>query len=81
VYHRGTWTAAWRQRLGRLNQAMIFFLVAGTATPAFLLSAPAGFGLACLIMMWALTLTAAAVRLVLMSVPELAPARCSSGWA
>ena len=33
---------------------------------------PAGFGLACLIMMWALTLAAAAVRLVRASVPELA---------
>jgi hemolysin III len=72
LYHRGTWIAAWRWRLQRLDQAMIFFLIAGTATPVFLLSAPAGFGLACLIMMWALTLAAAAVRLVRASVPELA---------
>ena len=71
LYHRGTWTAAWRLRLRHLDQAMIFFLIAGTATPVFLLSAPAGFGLACLIMMWALTLTAAAVRLAWPSAPEL----------
>lgn len=38
LYHRGTWTAAWRQRLQRLDHAMIFFLIAGTATPAFLLA-------------------------------------------
>jgi hemolysin III len=44
LYHRGTWTAAWRLRLRHLDQAMIFFLIAGTATPAFLLSAPAGPG-------------------------------------
>jgi hemolysin III len=51
LYHRGTWTAAWRLRLRHLDQAMIFFLIAGTATPAFLLCAPADLGLACLIMM------------------------------
>jgi hemolysin III len=45
LYHRGTWTTAWRLRLRHLDQAMIFFLIAGTATPAFLLSAPAGVGL------------------------------------
>src|SRR5438045_1247823 len=38
LYHRGSWSAAWRQRLQRLDHAMIFFLIAGTATPAFLLA-------------------------------------------
>jgi hemolysin III len=71
LYHRGTWTAAWRLRLRHLDQAMIFFLIAGTATPAFLLSAPARVGLACLIVMWALTLTAVAVRLTRATAPEL----------
>ncbi len=70
LYHRGTWTASWRLRLRHLDQAMIFFLIAGTATPAFLLSAPAGAGLACLVVMWALTLTAVAVRLARASAPE-----------
>jgi hemolysin III len=72
LYHRGAWTAAWRVRLRHLDQAMIFFLIAGTATPAFLLSAPAGAGLACLIAMWALTLTAVAVRLARAGAPEFA---------
>jgi hemolysin III len=71
LYHRGTWTAAWRLRLRHLDQAMIFFLIAGTATPAFLLSAPFRAGLACLIVMWALTLTAVAVRFTRASAPEL----------
>jgi hemolysin III len=71
LYHRGTWTSAWRLRLRHLDQAMIFFLIAGTATPAFLLSAPAGFGLACPIIMWTLTLTAVAVRLAWPGAPEL----------
>jgi hypothetical protein len=38
LYHRGNWSATWRQRLQRLDHAMIFFLIAGTATPAFLLA-------------------------------------------
>ena len=70
VYHRGSWTTAWRLRLRHLDQAMIFFLIAGTATPAFLLSAPADAGLACLFVMWALTLAAVAVRLARASAPE-----------
>jgi hemolysin III len=63
LYHRGTWTDAGRRRLQRLDHAMIFFLIAGTATPAFLLDTPGTFGLACLIVMWTLTLTAAAIHL------------------
>ncbi len=70
LYHRGTWTTAWRLRLRHLDQAMIFFLIAGTSTPAFLLCAPAGAGLACLIAMWALTVAAVAVRLARASTPE-----------
>jgi hemolysin III len=70
LYHRGTWTAARQLRLRRLDQTMIFFFIAGTATPAFLLCAPAGTGLTCLIVMWTLTLTAVAVRLTRSSVPE-----------
>jgi hemolysin III len=60
LYHRGTWTEAGRRRLQRLDHAMIFFLIAGTATPAFLLDTPGAFGLTCLTVMWTLTLTAAA---------------------
>ena len=55
----------------RLDHAMIFFLIAGTATPAFLLANRGAFGLVCLIVMWALTLTAAAVHMAWMSAPEI----------
>jgi hemolysin III len=71
LYHRGNWSAAWNRRLQRLDQAMIFLLIAGTATPAFTLATSGTFRLACLIIMWALTVTAAAVRLAWMSAPEL----------
>ena len=57
LYHRGSWSATWRQRLQRLDHAMIFFLIAGTATPAFLLAVRGTLGLICLIVMWALTVT------------------------
>ncbi len=71
LYHRGIWSTTWRQRLQRLDHAMIFFLIAGTATPAFLLAVRGTLGLVCLIIMWALTATAVAVRMVRMSTPEL----------
>src|ERR1700729_1438634 len=70
LYHCGTWTDAWRRRLQRLDHAMIFFLIAGTATPAFLLAMRGDLGLACLIMIWAVTLTAAAIHMTWMSGPE-----------
>ncbi len=70
LYHRGNWTDAWRGRLQRLDHAMIFFLIAGTATPAFLLAVRGAVGLACLIVIWTLTLTAAGIHLRWMSGPE-----------
>ena len=69
LYHRGTWTDAWRQRLQRLDHAMIFCLIAGTATPAFLLAVRGGLGLAFLIVTWSLTVTATAVRMARMALP------------
>jgi hemolysin III len=71
LYHRGTWTAAWNRRLQRLDHAMIFLLIAGTATPAFLLATSGTFRLACVIVMWALTVAAAVLRLAWMGAPEL----------
>ena len=71
LYHRGTWTAGWNRRLQRLDHALIFLLIAGTATPAFLLATSGTFRLAGLVMMWALTVAAAALRLAWMSAPEL----------
>jgi hemolysin III len=36
LYHRGNWRPRWSRRLQRADHAMIFLLIAGTATPAFL---------------------------------------------
>ncbi len=71
LYHLGNWSVSWSRRMQRLDHAMIFFLIAGTATPAFLLANRGAFGLICLTVLWALTLTAAAVHLVWMSAPEV----------
>ena len=58
LYHRGNWAAAWHRRLQRLDHAMIFLLIAGTATPVFLIAAHGAARLAGLITIWTLTLTA-----------------------
>jgi hemolysin III len=63
LYHRGNWTTAWRQRLQRLDHLMIFFLIAGTATPAFVIAMRGALGVACLIVMWSLTLAAVGIRM------------------
>jgi hemolysin III len=71
LYHRGTWTPAWSRRLQRLDHMMIFLLIAGTATPVFLIAVRGALGLTCLIVMWVLTLAAAAIHLAWMHAPEL----------
>ncbi len=70
LYHRGTWGPVWSSRLQRMDHMMIFFLIAGTATPAFLLATRGAFGLTCLIVMWALILAAAFIHLSWMNAPE-----------
>jgi hemolysin III len=83
LYHCGNWTAAWKRRLQRLDHAMIFFLIAGTATPAFLLAARGAFGRACTIVTWTLTLAATAVRLAWTRAPEVVVGAMyvGLGWA
>ncbi|HEY2443518.1 MAG TPA: hemolysin III family protein [Streptosporangiaceae bacterium] len=71
LYHRGNWTDAWRRRMQRLDHLMIFFLIAGTATPALLIATPGAFGLTCLIVLWTLAVAAAAIHLAWMNAPEL----------
>lgn len=70
LYHRGRWGAAWSGRLQRADHMMIFFLIAGTATPAFLIATRGGYGLTCLAVMWTLTLAAALIHLCWMHAPE-----------
>lgn len=71
LYHRGNWAPVQARRLQRLDHAMIFLLIGGTATPAFLLTDRGTFGLVCLTVMWALILIAAVMHLTRMNGPEL----------
>ena len=41
------------------------------ATPSFILGSPGTYGLVCVIVMWSLTLTVTAVRMVKMDAPEI----------
>src|SRR6202034_993337 len=53
LYHRGTWSPGWRARFQRMDHVMIFFLIAGTATPGFVFAVHGAYGLTCLFAMWA----------------------------
>src|SRR6266540_724248 len=71
LYHRGRWTARQACLLQRLDHAMIFLLIAGTATPAFLIDLPGRSGVIGACVLWALTLSAAIAHLLWMDAPEL----------
>ena len=70
LYHRGNWSTVWNARLQRLDHSMIFLLIAGTATPVFLLCAPGEVGPIGLIAMWGCTAVALLVHLFWMDAPE-----------
>ena len=82
-YHRGNWSEMWRVRLQRVDHAMIFLLIAGTATPAFLIASHGVFRIACLAALWGLTLAAGAIHMVWMNAPELLVGSTfvALGWA
>ncbi|PZS32473.1 MAG: hemolysin III [Pseudonocardiales bacterium] len=70
LYHRGNWGAQAHQLLQRLDHVMIFLLIAGTATPVFLLVAKRSAGTVLLGVMWTLTALALLTHLVWMDAPE-----------
>ncbi len=71
LYHRGNWGPVAARRLQRLDHTMIFFSIAGTATPVFLLTTPSAWSRIALILMWSLTLLASGIHLVWMHAPEV----------
>jgi hemolysin III len=83
LYHRGNWSIAASRRLQRLDHVMIFFLIAGTATPAFLLGVPGALGLVAVTVMWTLSLAAALTHLRWMNAPEklIGATFIALGWA
>jgi hemolysin III len=71
LYHRGAWGQVWNRRLQRLDHAMIFFIIAGTATPAFLLGTHGTYRWVCLSVLWTLTVLGTTIHSVRMDAPEL----------
>jgi hemolysin III len=70
LYHRVSWQPRARSIVQRFDHLMIFVLIAGTATPVFILAAPGTYGRVCLIVIWALTLAATVIHLVWMNAPD-----------
>jgi hemolysin III len=83
LYHRGTWSAAWHGRLQQMDHAMIFLLIAGTATSVFLVDTHGAVRVASLVTIWALTLTAGGIHMVWMNAPErlVGGTFVALGWA
>jgi len=70
LYHRGNWGPVAMRMLQRADHVMIFLLIAGTATPVFLLAVPGTYGRVCLIVLWSLTAVATGAHLTRMRAPE-----------
>jgi hemolysin III len=70
LYHRGNWGPVAGRILQRADHVMIFLLIAGTATPVFLLAVPGAYGQVCLIVLWSLTAVGIGLHMVRMNAPE-----------
>ena len=71
LYHRVDWQRpSSRQRMRRLDHAMIFFLIAGTVTPFALLVMEGGEATALLIAVWAGALAGVIVELAWLDAPK-----------
>jgi hemolysin III len=70
LYHRGTWGPVASRILQRADHVMISLLIAGTATPVFLLAVPGTYGLVCLILLWSLTAVVIGTHSARMNAPE-----------
>jgi hemolysin III len=70
LYHRGRWGARAAKLMQRLDHTMIFFVIAGTATPAFIIALPGTPGVVGVSVLWAVTVIAAITHLCWMDAPE-----------
>jgi hemolysin III len=70
LYHRGAWGPATRRSLQRLDHAMIFVLIAGSATPIVVVAERGPLLGVLLIGMWSLTAVALVIHLVWVQAPE-----------
>ena len=82
LYHRGRWSSRVKGRLARLDHSTIFVLVAGTATPVFLLSVGGALGTTLVGVEWVGAACGIAVALALRQPPvwaEVGP-YLALGW-
>jgi hemolysin III len=70
LYHRGHWDPPAQRLLERLDHAMIFVAIAGTATPLFLLAVPGTAGTVMLIGLLTATAFVLVTHMVWMQAPE-----------
>lgn len=70
LYHRPRWSPAAAKWLQRVDHVMIVTLIAGSATPAIDVCAPAPWRAVGLVTLWTLALAAIATRLLWMHAPE-----------
>jgi len=70
LYHRENWHPPAQAVLQRFDHLMIYVLIAGTATPVFLLSGSGAYGWVCAIVLWSLTAVLAALHLIWMDAPD-----------
>jgi hemolysin III len=70
LYHRGDWGPVANRILQRADHVMIFLLIAGTATPVFLLAVPGTVGVVCLVVLWCVTAVGIGTHLAWMNAPE-----------
>jgi hemolysin III len=71
LYHRGSWRAPVHRLMQRLDHAMIFLLIAGTATPVFATVVHGRAQLALLATVWTVTGVALFTHMIWMHAPEL----------
>jgi hemolysin III len=83
LYHRVTWSPTARQRIRRLDHAMIFVLIAGTSTPFAMLVLQPPLGTAVLAVAWTTALAGVGLRVVWGTAPKWVTALLcvSLGWA
>jgi hemolysin III len=83
MFHRGSWTPQVARRLGRLDHAMIYGLIAATYAPIGLLVVHRGWRLPILATVWGGACLATAVKVAWARAPTWVPAALSValGWA
>ena len=83
MFHRGSWTPQVARRLGRLDHAMIYGLIAATYAPIGLLVVHRGWRLPILATVWGGACLAAAIKLAWARAPTWVAAAVSIalGWA